>query len=153
MDPVRSGITALAYHRRVDDANEDSGRHRVDERPLPWPVRAALVAAGVLSLATGIIGLFVPGLPTTVFVLIAAACAARGSPKFHGWLLSHRLFGPIIRDWQDGGRVSRPAKRAASVSMGVCAILLLWLVEAPWSLIPLAIMATVLLWLWRRPER
>ena len=122
------------------------------DRPLAWPLRVALVCLGAISLAIGIIGLFVPGLPTTVFVLFAAACAARGSPRFHGWLLAHRLFGPIIRDWQDGGRVSRPAKRAATVSMAVCALILLLVTSPGWALLGITVMAIVLAWLWRRPE-
>lgn len=121
-------------------------------RLLPWPLRAVLILIAVLSLATGVIGLFLPGLPTTVFVLIAAACAARSSPRFHGWLLAHRLFGPMIRNWQQGGRVSRPAKRAATISMAVCALILVAMVEQPLVFLPLAIMATVLVWLWHRPE-
>ena len=131
--------------------NEDR-RSPGANRPLAWPLRVALVCIGAISLAIGIIGLFVPGLPTTVFVLIAAACAARGSPRFHGWLLAHRQFGPIIRDWQDGGRVSRPAKRAAAVSMAACAVVLVLVVSRGWALVGIAVMAIVLIWLWHRPE-
>lgn len=141
----------LPYHRRVQETNEDP-RPRGTGRPLAWPLRAALVCIGAVSLAIGIIGLFVPGLPTTVFVLIAAACAARGSPRFHGWLLAHRQFGPIIRDWQDGGRVSRPAKRAAAVSMTACAVVLVLVASRGWALVGIAVMAIVLIWLWHRPE-
>ena len=53
-----------------------------------------------------------PGLPTVPFVLLAAFAAARGSQRLHGWLLAHRQFGPMIRDWQAHGAVSRRAKRA-----------------------------------------
>ena len=135
----------------MQDLNENP-RPPGTNRPLAWPLRAALVCIGVISLAIGIIGLFVPGLPTTVFVLIAAACASRGSPRFHGWLLAHRVFGPIIRDWQDGGRVSRPAKRAAAVSMAACALILLLVTSRGWALLGITVMAIVLAWLWRRPE-
>ena len=134
----------------------NDGRQQGDpgaaRRPLPWPVRALLIGIAAISLATGIVGLFVPGLPTTVFVLLAAACAARGSPRFHGWLLSHRVFGPIIVNWENGGRVSRPAKRAAALTMAISAAVLLVFVGTPWSLAPIAIMAVVLIWLWQRPE-
>lgn len=146
----------LAYHRPVEDLKQDSRSGSGPgpaPPPLPWPLRAVLLVIAGLSLLAGIIGVFVPGLPTTVFVLVAAACAARSSPRFHHWLLSHRLFGPIIANWQDGGRVSRPAKRAATVSMAVCAALVLVFVSPPLSLLPIVIMAVVLAWLWRRPER
>lgn len=105
------------------------------------------------SLATGIVGIFVPGLPTTVFVLIAAWAAARSSPRLHRWLLAHRIFGPMISNWQNGGTVSRRAKWSATATMVVCIAVLFttthrgWLAEAV-SLLMLAVLA----WLWRRPE-
>lgn len=111
-----------------------------------------MIAAAVLLLIIGAIGLVVPGLPTTVFVLLAAWCAARGSPRFHAWLLSHRVFGSLIRDWQDGGRVSRRSKRAAAIAMAVCAVLLVLTVSVPWALAGCGVMLVVLVWLWRRPE-
>lgn len=135
----------------MQDANDDR-RSPGAGKPLAWPLRAALIVLGALALAIGIIGLFVPGLPTTVFVLIAAACAARGSPRFHDWLLGHRVFGPIIRDWQEGGRVSRPAKRAATVSMALCAVILSMVASPRWAVVGITVMAVVLAWLWRRPE-
>ena len=118
----------------------------------PWPVRAALAIMAVLSLALGVIGVFVPGLPSTVFVLIAAWCAARSSPRLHAWLLAHRLFGPVIRDWQNGGRVSRKAKRAAALAMAVCALVLVLTAAPRWAAVGVTCMALVLIWLWRRPE-
>jgi len=62
--------------------------------PPPAPVRWLLLALALLSLATGIVGIFLPGLPTTVFILIAAWAAARSSPRLHAWLWRHKLFGP-----------------------------------------------------------
>jgi uncharacterized membrane protein YbaN (DUF454 family) len=55
---------------------------------------------GTISLVIGIIGIFVPLLPTTVFLLIAAACYARASTRLYTWLVSHRTFGPIILEWR-----------------------------------------------------
>ena len=110
------------------------------------------------SLAVGIVGIFVPGLPTTVFVLVSAYAAARGSERLHRWLLAHPRFGPAIRDWQAHGAVSRRAKWAASWAMlASAAILLLVMGRFPahrwWmTALPIACMAAVALWLWRRPE-
>jgi len=111
-----------------------------------------------VSLGVGIVGIFVPGLPTTVFVLISAWAAARGSEKLHRWLRGHPRFGPAIRDWQAHGAVSRRAKWMATATMTVCAIVLLqvmlrfpahrWWMTA----LPIACMAIVAAWLWRRPE-
>ncbi len=119
---------------------------------MPAPLRFLFVLLAGVFLALGIIGIIVPGMPTTVFVLLAAACAARGSPRFHGWLISHRLFGPMIVDWQNGGRVSRKAKRSAALAMAVCAVIVLLVAPSPWRWGAIASMAMVLAWLWRRPE-
>lgn len=119
----------------------------------PRPVRWLLMALAVLSLATGVVGIFVPGLPTTVFVLIAGWAAARSSPRMYRWLWNHRLFGPMLQNWAQGGRVSRKAKWSATLLMGLCALILL-LVQVPrWAaLTATTCMVGVLLWLWRRPE-
>ena len=105
------------------------------------------------SLGIGIVGIVVPGLPTVPFVLLAAFAAARGSRRLHAWLLAHRQFEPMIRDWEREGAVSRRAKRLAIGMMALCAILLLLTAPKWWmAAIGSAIMACVALWLWRRPE-
>ena len=71
--------------------------------------RLAWLVLAYVTLALGVIGIFVPGLPTTPFVLLSAYAAARGSRRLHAWLLAHRQFGPMIRDWQATGAVSRRA--------------------------------------------
>ncbi len=71
-------------------------------RPLPAVARFLRVW---LCLALGVIGIFVPGLPTTVFILMAGWAAARSSPRFHNWLEGHPLFGPMLRDWRKHGAV------------------------------------------------
>ncbi|AGH94607.1 YbaN family protein [Pseudobdellovibrio exovorus] len=58
------------------------------------------LSVGTLSLALGIIGAFLPLLPTTVFLLITAYCYERGSDRFHDWLIQHRYLGPPIVDWR-----------------------------------------------------
>ncbi|TNJ35848.1 DUF454 domain-containing protein [Arenimonas terrae] len=104
-------------------------------------------------LALGIVGIFLPGLPTTPFVLLAAYAAARGSKRLHAWLLAHRLFGPMIRDWEASGAVSRKAKYWAIGTMALCA-LIFFLTAPKWWMAATgtAIMAIVGAWLWRRPE-
>lgn len=59
-----------------------------------------LLFVGTLSVILGIIGIFLPGLPTTPFILLAAACFARSSPAMHQRLLRNRLFGPLLADWE-----------------------------------------------------
>jgi uncharacterized membrane protein YbaN (DUF454 family) len=80
-------------------------------------MRALWLAMGGLFLGLGLLGVVLPVLPTTPFLLLAAGCFAKSSPRLHGWLLSHRLFGPPIRNWEENGAISRPAKRLAAGSM------------------------------------
>jgi len=63
--------------------------------------------AGCACVGLAFLGLFLPLLPTTPFLLLAAFCFSRGSERLHGWLLGHRTMGPIIRDWNER-RVIRP---------------------------------------------
>ena len=105
------------------------------------------------SLALGLLGVLLPGLPTVPFVLLAAYAAARGSRRLHVRLLRDRRFGPMIRDWQVHGAVSRRAKRLAVATMTACAALMLATAPRAWmALTGIAIMAAVGTWLWRRPE-
>lgn len=135
----------------------------IDKPPAPTPppcsrLRWAWWLLAYVSLGVGIVGIFVPGLPTTVFILLAAYAASRGSQRLHAHLLGHPRFGPMISDWQAHGAVSRRAKWAASVTMLACAcILLLVMTQVPshraWmTWLPIACMAVVAAWLWRRPE-
>ena len=111
-----------------------------------------------VSLGIGIVGIFVPGLPTTVFILAAAYAASRGSDRLHRTLLRHPDFGPMIRDWQAHGAVSRRAKWAATLMMAASALVLLSIMLSVdghrwWmAALPIACMMVVGLWLWLRPE-
>ena len=125
--------------------------------PPPVPRRQPLVrwlylGLAVLSLLLGLIGIFLPVLPTTPFILLSAWAAARSSPWLLRWLERHRAFGPMLRDWHHGGVVRRQAKWAATVVMGASAIVLLLFVPRWAALLAIACMAGVLVWLWRRPE-
>src|SRR5688572_3169588 len=105
------------------------------------------------SLLLGLIGVVVPGLPTVPFVLLSAFAAARGSQRLHAWLLAHRQFGPMIRDWQAHGAVSRRAKLLAVTMMSACAAILFLTAPRVWmAATGTAIMAVVAIWLWSRPE-
>ncbi|AMO25097.1 YbaN family protein [Ramlibacter solisilvae] len=117
------------------------------------PVRWALVLLAVLSLAVGIVGIFVPVLPTVPFVLLAAWAAARSSPRLSAWLEGHPRFGRYIREWRQGGVVRRPAKWAASLAMSASALIILATVGLRWpAALSIGTMACVGAWLWRRPE-
>ncbi len=124
--------------------------------PLPpsRPVRWLLKALAVISLGLGIIGAFLPVMPTVPFVLLAAWAAARSSPRLSHWLETHPRMGPHIRDWRRGGVVRRPAKWIATLMMSGGAVTMLYLVRPLWvPLTAIAIMGSVAVWLWFRPEQ
>lgn len=89
-------------------------------------MRWLLWLAGSVSLALGLIGVVLPGLPTTPFVLLAAACYAKASPRLHGRLLNHRFMGPMVRDWEQHRSLTRRTKTVAQVSMVVMVGLSAW---------------------------
>lgn len=97
-------------------------------------VRPLWIAAGFSALGLGILGIALPLLPTTPFVLLAAFCFARGSERLHDWLIRHPRFGPAIRDWRLHGAISRKGKRLALIAI-LAAFLLAVLGGAPgWAL-------------------
>ncbi len=69
-----------------------------------------LIAAGFLSLSLGLLGIFLPVLPTTPFLLLSAACFAKSSQKFYDWLLNNKWLGNYIKDYKSGLGVSRKVK-------------------------------------------
>jgi uncharacterized membrane protein YbaN (DUF454 family) len=92
--------------------------------------RIVLILIGLASLALGALGIFLPLLPTTPFVLLAAFAFANSSEKLHQWLLDHDIFGPLIENWRRYGAISRPTKILSLVSM-VAIVLISWAIGAP----------------------
>jgi hypothetical protein len=74
---------------------------------------------GHLFIGLGIVGIFLPILPTTPFILLASACYSRGSERFSVWLLNHPTFGPPLRDWRSQKIIRPKAKIIASLSIWV----------------------------------
>ncbi len=99
--------------------------------PGPWPGGSFAVAVmdgarrgfflvlGLVMVGLGIVGAFLPVMPTTIFLILAAACFARSSPRLEAWLLDHPRFGPTLRDWRRHGAISRRGKTFALSGMAV----------------------------------
>ena len=94
-------------------------------------VRAAGVVAGFVSLFLGVVGIFVPVLPTTPFLLLASACFLRGSERMHRWLLSHGRLGKYIRDFEAGRGIPARAKVVAIAMMWISIAFAVELVDHP----------------------
>lgn len=88
--------------------------------------RILLTSAGVLALLLGLLGIVLPGLPTTPFVLLSAACLARSSPRLHQKLISHRHLGPLVRDWEENRSLTRRTKWLSTTIMTAMVVLSAW---------------------------
>ena len=122
--------------------------------PPSAPVRWLMMALALVSLLLGLMGLFLPVLPTVPFILLSAWAAARSSPRLLAWLEGHPSFGPMLTEWRRGGVVRRRAKWMATFTMGASAVLMLVTLPKRWTaMLLIACMACVLIWLWRRPEK
>lgn len=93
-------------------------------------MRILLLAAGWLMVGIGLVGVFLPVLPTTPFIILAAALFARSSPRFEQWLLDHPRYGQPLTDWRRQGAISRNAK-IASVSLMTASYVIVWFVGPP----------------------
>ncbi|MDP5055473.1 MAG: YbaN family protein [Marinomonas hwangdonensis] len=116
--------------------------------------RLLLLILGWLSLITGIIGAFLPLLPTTPLVLLAAWCFSKSSERFHTWLIEHKYFGPIVRDWQSADGIPRRARNRAIIFMWVGMAISILIVSRFWATIGLVIIGLcVSTYLMRMPIR
>ena len=115
----------------------------------------ALLALGFTCTALGIAGVLLPGLPGTVFLLIAVWAFSRSSERFHLWLYNHPRFGRTVRDWHAHRVIPVKAKVAAVSMMAATAVGLVWISGGDWRLPALsgAVMAIVAVWIVTRPSR
>ena len=107
---------------------------------------------GWLCVGLGAIGIVLPLLPTTPFLLLAAFCFARGSARLHRWLTSHPKFGPPIKDWNTHGAIKQRTKIYALGTMGAV-VLFSVMLQLPWYAIGLqsGILLIVGIFIWTRP--
>ena len=97
-------------------------------------LRMIYFGVGCLMVAIGAVGVVLPGLPTTPFLIIAAWCFARSSPRFEQYLLDHPTFGPHLRTWRERGAIPRRAKILSISMMSVSfPIYLLTVHPSPWA--------------------
>lgn len=85
--------------------------------PASRGLRVGYLVAGLAFTGLGIAGAFLPLLPTTIFLILAAGCFGKSSPRLEAWLLNHPRFGPSIRAWRANGAIPRKAKVLACLGM------------------------------------
>ena len=105
------------------------------------PLKPVFFTLGWVFVGTGIVGIFLPVLPTTPFMLLALWMFSRSSDRFHNWLYSHPLFGPPLQRWHEH-RVIPPMAKLASVSMMVLSFIYMaiWTVLPAWALLPIGLL-------------
>ncbi|ALV93148.1 MULTISPECIES: DUF454 family protein [Pantoea] len=114
--------------------------------------RILLISLGWLAIVLGMLGIVLPLLPTTPFVLLAAWCFARSSPRFHHWLLWRSPFGRYIRHWQQHRAMPPGAKGRAMLLIIVTFAVSIYVVNMLWVRIMLGVMlCALLLFMWRIP--
>lgn len=118
-------------------AHRDTRQYR---NPL---VRSTLLVIGWLAVLLGVIGIFLPVLPTTPFLLLAAACFVRSSRRFYDWLVSHPRLGPWFRDYLEGNGIPLKAKVYAIATMWLSISVSCWLVPFIWARVGMLISATL----------
>ena len=87
--------------------------------PTGYPLRAVLLVSGWICVLLGLLGVLLPLLPTTPFLILASICFARSSPRCHRWLLSRPHLGPAIQDWEREGAIRTGAKVWATLVLAL----------------------------------
>jgi uncharacterized membrane protein YbaN (DUF454 family) len=95
---------------------------------------------GFISVGFGVVGLFLPIWPSTVFFIIAVALFAKSNPKAERWLLEHPAMGPGLRLWREQKAISRNAKISASCAILASFALSIYFINRPWLQVSLAIL-------------
>lgn len=111
------------------------------------------VALAAISFSLGVVGIFLPLMPTTVFMLIAVYCASKGSTRFEQWIRSRHYVGPLLQTWEQERAIPRRAKLAAMSMLALSVMIVNWSLGPGllrWVVVGLLVI--IALWLATRPE-
>lgn len=116
-------------------------------------VKALWMALGFLFLGVAYIGIITPGIPWSTPTVIAAFCFAKGSERWHNWIMNHKLFGPFLRNWSEKRIFPKAGKWAMFITMDI-SLLIIWFTTYNLTLLISvgALMMLCAIWAWRYPE-
>jgi uncharacterized membrane protein YbaN (DUF454 family) len=116
-------------------------------------IRVFWLLAGLVAVAVGAVGVVLPLLPTTPFLLVAAFAFARSSERLNNWLREHQIFGPLINNWHRDGSIDRNSKRTAIIFITATPVIT-WLLDAPlWILVcQLVVLSAAAIFILTRPS-
>lgn len=114
--------------------------------------KTAWIVLGFICLAIAYIGIVTPGIPWSTPTVGAAFCFAKGSDRWHQWIMNHKLFGPFLRNWSEKRIFPTKAKWAMVITMD-SSLIILWLTTHNWKLVAgtAVVMALVAIWALRYP--
>jgi uncharacterized protein len=143
--PVMEKIISRQFKPKREEMKEKQSDKIIENQLLC----GLLIACGWLSITLGVIGAFLPVMPTVPFLLLAAACFSRSSVRFHNWLLEHKLLGPILEVHLNGAGMPKKAKFTAIamvwVSILTSAFFFVHLVWVRFVMIAIALCITIYL--------
>lgn len=115
--------------------------------------RVLLLAAGGFALGLAVLGIVLPILPTTPWVLVAAYCFAKAEPRWERRMLEHKTFGPLIIAWRDRQAIPMVGKIAALLMLTISSVIGWLRLEWHYAWIPTLVALIVGPWIWTRPSR
>ena len=133
MRPLRTHYHAQAMRQRPTERLQAPAAEPIRTRPEPKPLtpllRWVLWLAGTIALVLGLVGVVLPVMPTTPFILLAAACYARASPRLHQRMRDNAWIGAMLRDWERHHNLTRRVKVVALTMMGVSIAVSIWALQ------------------------
>ncbi len=108
--------------------------------------RTAYTVMGLALVGVGFVGVVLPGLPTTIFMILALFCFKKGSVKCENWLLNHKVFGPTLRDWEKNRAIKRRTKVVAVTTMWVFAGASMFLIGNVWATVGIGATCALVTW-------
>jgi uncharacterized protein len=114
--------------------------------------RLFFLILGFINLGLAYLGMITPGLPFSIFIIIAAYCFAKSSPKMHAWIYGHPKFGPFLKNWTEKRIFPRKMKYLMIITMSSTTLFLFFTAPIKATIYSSVFMFLVAVWAWRYPD-